>query len=205
MKALLYFLLLAPLAAPRPALAQLPTPPGAYRTAAAYRQRLPRPGGIDAFYPDKRGQLVVQVARGPRTEKLRVAPDSVWGYVSGKGRTVRFYRGQEYYLEHADTLCVYSSTTQLGQEARAGTSASAPAVFGAPGGLGAARYFFSRGLTGLIFPLTPRYLREAYAAGNPAFVAALAELRLNQSLADYDRKTGLYRVTTLYRAAAAPR
>ena len=199
MKALLFLLLLlAPLAAP----AQVPTPPGAYRTAAAYRQRQPRPGGLDAFYPDKRGQLVVQVARGPRTEKRRVAPDSVWGYVSGKGRTVRFYRGQEYTLEHADTLCVYTSITQLGQEARPGAPASAPAVFGAPGGLGAARYFFSRGLTGLIFPLTPRYLREAYAAGNPAFVAALAELRLDQSLADYDRKTGLYRVTTLYRAAA---
>ena len=197
MKALL-LLFLAALAVPSAARAQVPAPAGAYRTAAAYRQRQPRPGGRDAFYPDKRGQLVVVVPRGRGTAKVRVAPDSLWGYASGRGRTTRFFRGQEYVLEHADTLCVYTSTTVLGPDARPG----GPAGLGVAGGLGAARYFFSRGLTGLVFPLSPRYLREAYAAGNPAFVAALAGLRLNQSLVDYDRKTGLFRVTTLYRAAA---
>lgn len=175
-----------------PAAAQVFTiPPGAYRTGAAYHRRQPQPAGLDAFYPDKRGQLVVVVPRGPKTTKLRVAPDSVWGYVSGKGRTSRLFRNQEYRLEHADTLCVYaqSSTT----------------VNGALGGANGAdtRYFFSRGLTGLIFPLTTRYLREAYGASNPGFIAAIGQLRIDQSLVDLDRKTGLFRVTTLYRNAAA--
>ena len=154
-----------------------PVPPGAYRTASAYRHRQPRPAGINAFYPDKRGKLVVEVPQGTGKAKLRVDPDSTWGYVSGKGRTTRFYRGAEYELLHADTLCVYASTD------------------------GNARYFFSRGLTGLIFPLTPHFLREMYAAGTPAFAAALGKLRFNQSLADRDRQTGLFRVTTLYREA----
>ena len=144
------------------------------------------PAGIDAFYPDKRGQLVVVVPRGESQVKLRVAPDSVWGYVTDKGRTYRMHRGEEYRLVHADTLSVYISTT----EATSGTR---------PGAV--PRYYFSRGLTGLVFPLTLRYLREAYAAGNPAFVAALAQMPFHHSLADFDRKTGLYRVTTIYRQA----
>ena len=162
-------------------------PPGAYRTGAAYHRRQPQPAGLDAFYPDKRGQLVVVVPRGPKTTKLRVAPDSVWGYVSGKGRTNRLFRNEEYRLEHADTLCVYTQ--------------SSTAVNGALGGANGAgtRYFFSRGLTGLVFPLTTRFLREAYGASNPGFIAAVGQLHLGQSLVDSDRKTGLFRVTTLYR------
>ena len=174
-----------------PAAAQVFTiPPGAYRTGAAYHRKQPQPAGLDAFYPDKRGQLVVVVPRGPKTTKLRVAPDSVWGYVSGKGRTSRLFRNEEYRLEHADTLCVYTQ--------------SAIAVNGALGGANGAntRYFFSRGLNGLVFPLTTRYLREAYEASNPEFVAAAGKLRIDQSLVDFDRKTGLFRVTTLYRGAA---
>lgn len=165
-------------------------PPGAYRTGAAYHRRQPQPAGLDAFYPDKRGQLVVVVPRGPKTTKLRVAPDSVWGYVSGKGRTGRLFRNEEYRLEHADTLCVYTQ--------------SSITVNGALGGANGAgtSYFFSRGLTGLIFPLTTRYLREAYGASNPGFIAAIGQLHLGQSLVDFDRKTGLFRVTTLYRESA---
>lgn len=164
-------------------------PPGAYRSAQAYHRHQPQPAGTDAFYPDKRGQLVVVVPRGSGSAKLRIAPDSLWGYVSGKGRTVRFYRGQEYQLAHADSLCVYSSTTVLVDGERVSPALNAP------------RYFFSRGLAGFLFPLTMRYLREAYAAGNPAFVAALAKLRFDQGLADFDRKTGLPRVSTIYRQA----
>lgn len=193
-----FSVLLLVLLAGGPAWAQLAgIPPGAYRTAAAYRLRRPQPAGTDAFYPDKRGQLVVEVPRGTKSVKLRVAPDSVWGYVSGKGRTFRLHRGEEYRLEFADTLCVYSSDLVAASGAVAGSSAvtSARAV-------GATRYFFSRGLTGLVFPLTVRYLREAYQASNPAFAAALGQLRFDQSLADVNRETGLYRVTTLYREAA---
>ena len=174
-----------------PAAAQVFTiPPGAYRTGAAYHRKQPQPAGLDAFYPDKRGQLVVVVPRGSKTAKLRVAPDSVWGYASGKGRTSRLFRNEEYRLEHTDTLCIYSQNSTT--------------VNGALGGANGAstRYFFSRGLNGLVFPLTTRYLREAYEAGNPGFIAALGKLRLDQSLVDFDRKTGFFRVTTLYRDAA---
>ena len=171
-----------------PAVAQIYTiPPGAYRTAAAYHRHQPQPAGSDAFYPDKRGQVVVVVPRGPKSVKLRVAPDSVWGYVSDKGRTARLYRGEEYRLEHADTLCVYTRAVNPVNAPMGGTNNMAPL------------YFFSRGLTGLIFPLMPRYLREAYEASNPAFAAAVGQLRVDQSLADLDKKTGLFRVTKIYR------
>lgn len=170
-----------------------PVPPGAYRTAAAYRRRLPQPGGAHAYYPDKRGLLVVLVPRGPATVRQRVAPDSLWGYASGQGRTMRLYRGEEYQLDFADTLCVYSSRTVRLDGERVGPAPDGP------------RYFFSRGLSGLIFPLTVHYLRAQYAAGSPAFVAALGQLRFGQGLADFDRTTGLFRVTALYREAAAAR
>ncbi|GAB3869288.1 hypothetical protein GCM10028824_15990 [Hymenobacter segetis] len=165
-------------------------PPGAYRTGAAYHRKQPQPAGLDAFYPDKRGQLVVVVPRGTKTAKLRVAPDSVWGYVSEKGRTSRLFRNEEYRLEYADTLCVYSQNSTNVNGALGGTNGTGT------------RYFFSRGLTGLIFPLTPRYLREAYAASSPGFAAAVGQLRVDKSLVDFDRKTGLFRVTTLYREMA---
>jgi len=200
--ALLFPCLLLVLAGSVRAQLPAPPPPGAYRSAAAYRHRQPQPGGSNAFYPDKRGRLVVEVPRGGRLVKLRVAPDSAWGYVSGKGRSTRFYRGQEYELLHADTLCVYSSTTVLVDGARAGAVLAPPDNYsGQALNTNTPRYFFSRGLNGFIFPLTPRYLREMYAASYPGFAAAVGTLRLDQSLADYDRKTGLYRVTTLYRGA----
>ena len=187
-----------------PVAAQVYTiPPGVYRTAAAYHLHKPQPAGTDAFYPDKRGNVVVVVPNGARTTKQRVAPDSVWGYVSGKGRTVRFHRGQEYRLEFADTLCVYSSTTFLADDGRMSGTSSGPTSYGGQTiNSSTPRYFFSRGLTGLVFPLTTHFLREAYAASNPAFATAVGALRIDQSLADFDRKTGLFRVTTLYRKAA---
>lgn len=160
--------------------------PGVYRTAEAYRRRQPQPAGSDAFFPDKRGMVVAVVPRGPQTVKLRIAPDSVWGYVSGKGRAYRLYRGQEYQLDQADTLCVYSSISSATSGPQAGTSSGR-------------QYYFSRGLTGLVFPLTVHYLREAYTASNPGFVTALGQLRFGESLSDFDKKTGLFRVTTLYR------
>jgi hypothetical protein len=183
-----------------PAVAQVSRPPGAYRTAAAYHRRQPQPAGSDAFYPDKRGQVVVEVPQGARTTKLRFASDSVWGLVNGKGRTTRLFRGNEYRLEYADTLCVYSSSNIMAGNDRNGNNLLVPGA-AAMGAFTPPRYFFSRGLTGLIFPLTPAYLREAYGTSNPAFVAALGKLRVDQSLVDFDRKTGLFRVTTLYHEA----
>jgi hypothetical protein len=187
-----------------PAVAQVAPvsrPPGAYRTAAAYHRRQPQPAGSDAFFPDKRGLVVVEVPQGARTAKLRLPPDSVWGFVNGKGRSTRLYRGNEYRLEYADTLCVYSSSNLMAGNDRNGTNLLVPGA-NAMGAYTNVRYYFSRGLTGLIFPLTVPYLRQAYEAGNPAFVAALGKLRLDQSLVDFDRKTGLFRVTTLYHEAS---
>ncbi|MBJ6108155.1 hypothetical protein JAO73_03970 [Hymenobacter sp. BT523] len=175
-------------------------PPGAYRTAAAYHRRQPAPAGVDAFYPDKHGMVVVVVPRGSRTEKLRVAPDSVWGYVSSKGRTRRLYQGGEFQLEAADTLAIYTSSVVPGGGGGSGPAVLTPGA-NAMGPYSAPRYFFSRGLTGLIFPLTARYLREAYGASNPIFVSSLSKIRPDQSLTDFDRKTGLFRVTRLYREA----
>lgn len=175
-----------------PAAAQLYNiPPGAYRTGAAYHRHQPQPAGLDASYPDKHGQLMVVVPRGAKSAKLRIAPDSVWGYVSAKGRSFRLYRGDEYRLEYADTLCVYSRSANAGNPALGGTN-----------GL-TLQYFFSRGLNGLIFPLNVRYLREAYEATNPAFVAAVSKLRLDPSLSDYDKKTGLFWVTKVYHESLA--
>ncbi|GAA3963465.1 hypothetical protein [Hymenobacter antarcticus] len=174
-----------------PAVAQVSThQPGAYRSAAAYRRHQPQPAGSNAFFPDKRGQVVVVVPRGPSSQKVRIAPDSVWGVVSDKGRTTRIFRGDEFRLEHADTLCLYTSARNVG------TSGSAR--YGGRG-LAATQYFFSVGLTGLIFPLTTAYLREQYAASNPGFAAALDKLKFYDGLSDYDSKAGLYLVTKLYR------
>lgn len=192
-----FLLVLSALAGP--AGAQVFTiPPGAYRTAADYHRRRPRPAGLDASYPDKRGQLAVTVPNGPRTRKLRVDPDSLWGYVTGKGRTRRLYRGAEYQLESADTLTIYSSNDVQAGSDRTGPSLATPGA-NALGPFTAPRFYFSVGLTGLIFPLTPRYLREMYAASNPAFVQAVADLSFGQSLADFNAKTGRYRVADLYR------
>ena len=188
------FLVLLALAA-GPVDAQVPLhQPGAYRSAAAYRRHQPQPAGTNAFFPDKRGQVVVLVPSGPATTKVRLAPDSVWGVVSDKGRTTRIFRGEEFRLEHADTLCLYTSAGTVG--------AIGPARYGGRT-LATARYFFSVGLTGLVFPLTLAYLREQYAASNPAFVAGLGKLKFNASLSDYDRKAGLYLVTKLYRESTA--
>ena len=186
------FLALLTLAA-GPAVAQVSThQPGAYRSAAAYRRHQPQPAGTNAFFPDKHGQVVVVGSSGPTTTKVRIAPDSVWGVVSDKGRTTRIFRGEEFRLEHADTLCLYSSTGNMGT--------MGPARYGGRT-LATTHYFFSVGLTGLIFPLTTPYLREQYAASNPRFVAVLDKLKFNASLSDYDRKAGLYLVTKMYRDA----
>ena len=187
---LLALLALLALAAIPAAAQPAPHQPGAYRSAAAYRRHQPQPAGSNAFFPDKRGQVVVVVPRGPSNQKVRIAPDSVWGVVSDKGRTMRIFRGEEFRLEHADTLCLYTSSGNV--------STTGPARYGGRG-LAATKYFFSVGLTGLIFPLTTRLLREQYAASNPAFVAALDKLKFNASLSDYDRQAGLYLVTRLYR------
>ena len=188
------FLALLALVAGSATAQSIPHQPGAYRSASAYRRHQPQPAGTNAFFPDKRGQVVVVVPSGPAPTKVRLAPDSVWGVVSDKGRTTRIFRGEEFRLEHADTLCLYSSTGNMGT--------IGPARYGGRT-LATTHYFFSVGLTGLIFPLTTPYLHEQYAASNPRFVAVLDKLKFNASLSDYDRKAGLYLVTKIYRESTA--
>ena len=80
--------------------------------------------------------------------------------------------------------------------------ATGPARYGGRG-LATTKYFFSVGLTEVIFPLNPTYLREQYAASNPGFVAAMGKLKFNASPSGYDRKAGLYLATKIYRESTA--
>jgi hypothetical protein len=197
----LLFVLAAGLPGPAARAQGSPPPSGGYRTAAAYHRRQPQPAGLDAFFPDKRGQVVVVVPHGTQKDRLRLSPDSLWGYVSNKGRTFRLFRGNEYRLEHADTLCVYSTNTTLISGDQRGFIGPSTHLGGqSPAGM---HYYFSRGLNGLLFPLTVRYLREAYEASDPQFVAALTKMGFTETLTDVDRTTGLFRVTVLYRGTAA--
>lgn len=186
-----------------PAIAQIQTiPPGGYRTGAAYHRHQPQPAGTDASFPDKRGLAVITVPHGTSSVKMRFDPDSLWGYVTAKGQSFRLYRRQEYRLDFADTLCIYSSNISINEGARVGDVM--PTANHTPGQyLAMPNYYFSRGLTGFIFPLTVHYLREMYAASNPAFVTLLAKLQFNESLVDANKKNGLFRVTNIYREAAA--
>jgi hypothetical protein len=170
-------------------------PVGVYRSAAQYRQQKPAPAGDDVRVSEKRGGLIVTRRSGPGRLKTIVPLDSAWGYVNGNGRSFRLFRGQEYQIQQADTLTIYSSlSTGVAGERMTRSMASV-----ASNTYTAQRYFFSRGLTGLIFPLNEKNLRLAYEASNPAFVSALKTMGFTQSLSDYDAKAGSFRVVQLYR------
>jgi hypothetical protein len=171
----------------------LKPPTGVYRSAAQYHRSQPAPAGDEIRLSDKRqGVIVTQEQGGRQHSKVIVPLDSVWGYVNGKGVGYRLFRGEEYKIETVDTLAIYSSAAP---NRNAGSNAPAVRTYMAD------QYFFSRGLNGLIFPLSEKYLRLAYAASNPAFVAAVQKLGVIKSLSDYDKKTGTFRVTQLYRDA----
>ncbi|WP_345238506.1 hypothetical protein [Hymenobacter saemangeumensis] len=159
-------------------------PTGVYRTAAQYRRQQPAPACSDVRLSDKRGSLVVTQQRGPARLKTLVPLDSVWGYVNGNGRSYRLYRGEEFQIQQADTLSIYSFQHLSHGPYQPSTGS----------------YFFSRGLNGMIFPLTQKNLRLAYEASNPAFVEAIKDLGFTQSLSDYDVAAGSFRVVKLYRS-----
>ena len=161
-----------------------PAPAGAYRTAADYRRSHLAPGGTDVTFPNKRGLLVVVDKRGHQTRRTALNPDSLWGFRDDKARTYRLFMGRAFRLEQYDSLCVYSSQEvaidgQLLNSAR--------------------HYFFSRGLQGLVFPLTPKNIAQAYEAGSPAFVAATRRLEIGQALTDFNARNESFRVVDLYR------
>ena len=161
-----------------------PAPAGAYRTAADYRRQHLVPGGTDVTFPNKRGQLVVVDKRGHQTRRTALNPDSLWGFRDDKARTYRLFMGRALRLEQYDSLCVYSSQ-EVAVNGQLMTSAR--------------HYFFSRGLQGLVFPLTPKKIAEAYEAGSPAFVAATRRLDIGQTLTDYNAGTEAFLVIDLYR------
>ena len=177
---LITLLLALPLAGPP----DNPAPAGAYRTAADYRRHRLAPGGTDVNFPNKRGQLVVVDKRGHQTRRTALNPDSLWGFRDDKARTYRLFMGRAFRLEQYDSLCVYSSQEvplngQLTNSAR--------------------HYFFSRGLQGLVFPLTLKNIVKAYEAGSPAFVAAARRLAADQDLSDYNADSQTFRLIDLYR------
>jgi hypothetical protein len=170
-----------------------PAPTGVYRSAAQYRRGQPAPAGADVRASDKRHGLIVTQRQGSQQFGKTVIPyDSVWGYVNDKGVGYRLFRGEEYRIEAADTLTIYSNNAP---NRNAGSGGPAVRTYTATG------YYFSRGLNGLIFPLTEKNLRLAYEASNPAFVAAIKDLGTLKSLSDFDKQTGTYRVLRLYREA----
>jgi hypothetical protein len=168
-----------------------PPPTGVYRTAAQYHRGQPQPAGAEVRASDKRRGLVVMQRQGSQSFGKQVVPyDSVWGYVNDKGVGYRLFRGEEYRIEAADTLTIYSNNAP---NRNAGSGGPAVHAYTANG------YYFSRGLNGLIFPLTEKNLRLAYEASNPGFVAAVKDLGTLASLSDFDKKAGTYRVVKLYR------
>jgi|GEM_PF-1657111 len=168
-----------------------PPPTGVYRSAAQYRRSQPAPAGAEVRVSERRHGLVVTQRQGSQSFGKRVVPyDSVWGYVNDRGIGYRLFQGEEYRIEAADTLTIYSNNAP---NRNAGSGGPAVRTYTANG------YYFSRGLNGLIFPLSEKNLRLAYEASNPAFVAAIKDVGTLQSLSDFDKKTGTYRVVKLYR------
>ncbi len=180
---------LAPPAAP-------PGRAGVYRSAAHYRRHQLAPAGDDLRYSAKRDAFVVSTRRGSSTVKSSVARDSTWGYLDDKAAFYRVAGPDDYRVEQPDTITVYSrNTTSAGssQVSRSG------AVVGG-GVFTATHYYFSRGIAGRIFPLTEKNLVAVFAAGSPAFAAALANRPGKQQLSAYDAAAGAFYIVQLFRS-----
>ncbi len=192
--------LLGLLSAAAPALAQPAAPPeaplGAYRSAAAYRHRRPALTGDAIRFSPKHNEFVVSTQRGGSTFRQRIARDSVWGYVDAQRRLYRLQGPDDYRVEQADTLTIYS---------RNATTAGTDQITGYRGGVGGSvyttlHYYFGRGLMGPIYPLTDKNLREAYQAASPAFVAAVAQRPAGRELFAYDPKAQAFYLVGQFRA-----
>ena len=177
-----------------------PAPPaapraGVYRTIADYRHQRLTPAGEDIRYSAKREGYVVSTRRGSSTMKTTVPRDSVWGFVDDKQRLFRLQGPDEYRVEQPDTITVYSrnATTANDEQTTRGGAVSGSVYT-------ATHYFFSRGISGRIFPLSEKYLREAFAAGNPAFVAALKNRPHQHELSSYDPKANAFYIVGLFRS-----
>lgn len=172
---------------------------GVYRTVADYRHRHFAPAGDDVRYSAKRNRFSVNTRRGSDNIKITVPRDSVWGYVDEQGRFYRTQGPDDFRVEQADTITVYSRMATLSTKDESGQMTT----FGAGAGSNvstAKRYYFSRGVNGRIYPLNDKYLRESFAAGSPAFVAALARRPNRQELSGFDRKRNAFYVAELFRS-----
>ena len=167
---------------------------GAYRTVADYRHHRLSLAGTDIRYSAKHEQYIVSNERGSTKLKKAIVRDSVWGYVDNKFRLYRLQDLDEYRVEQADTITVYSRNATT-------TGTELVGYRGAVGGstYSATRYYFSRGINGRIYPLSDKYLRESFAAGSPAFAAAVANRPRGKDLAAYDKTADAFYIAKLFR------
>ena len=96
----------------------------------------------------KHNEFVASAQRGGSTMRQRIARDSVWGYVDAQRRLYRLQGPDDYRVEQADTLTIYS---------RNATTAGTDQTTGYRGSVGGSvyttqHYYFGRGLTGRIYP-----------------------------------------------------
>lgn len=169
---------------------------GVYRSAAHYYRRQLVPAGNTLRYAAKRDAFVVSTRRGSSTTKNSIARDSTWGYVDGKNNFYRVSGPDDYRVEQPDTITVYSrNTTASGTSQMVGGGA---AVGG--GVFMATRYYFSRGIAGRIFPLTEKNLVAVFAAGSPAFAAALTARAGKQELSAFDAAANAFYIVRLFRS-----
>jgi hypothetical protein len=168
---------------------------GLYRSAADFRQQRARPAASDVRLSEKRSGVMVIQGEGMGRSKTLVPTDSVWGYVDAKGHRYRLFRGSEFQIQQLDTIVIYSSISANISSQQSGLGAGGPGarVYTAQ------HYFFSRGLNGLIFPLSQKYVRAMFEASSPVFAAAVRNIGPTQALSDYDKRAQSFRVVLLYR------
>ena len=166
-------------------------PTGIYATAAAFRQQRPSLAGTQAgraFF--QRKAFVVNPAVG--RARTKVPFDNLWGYAAADGRAYRVFRNQEFQVEQADTLTIYSQLISTGP------TAATPQQY-------ERHFYFSVGLAGPVQALTTRRLKQTFAH-NPAFLDLLKRRPWLESIVATDRRPdGLetYRLVTLYRQSLA--
>ena len=167
-------------------------PTGIFTSAAAFRQRQP------SLVGDKAGRVVFRrklFVEGPTTPRTTVAMADAWGYADTRGTAFRVFKGHPFQVEQADSLVLYSNQEYKSDPAYVATAT--------PNKLTTA-YYFSRGLTGPVQPLTRRRLRRTFA-DSPTFLGLLDQRPHRSLLANQSPATAppSYRVVALYRQSLA--
>ncbi|MGI4833561.1 MAG: hypothetical protein ACRYFK_08890 [Janthinobacterium lividum] len=160
----------------------LPYSAGIYRSAAAFRQQRLNLNGTQVKPAFTGHHLLVVQAKSGAIKRVKVAPDSIWGYVTARGQAYRTFQRQAYSIRQVDTLTIYSR--HVGKNTH---------------------FYFSQGLTGPIVVLAPKRLRETFGS-NPTFMSLLGQFKWYQRLEAPEPTAGStqprgtsYRVVALYR------